>query len=272
MPELPEVETVVSFIKPNIVGKTITSIKSQNDYDRVFATHNPQQFADKITNKAIADVSRRAKYIVIHLDAGFLLIHLRMTGRLLLQLTAEDKPRHLTAKVKFSDGSSLFFKDYRKFGRMYYYDTLDYIDSRLGIEPLSNDFNFEWLYSNLKTNKRQMKPLLLDQGFIAGLGNIYVDEALWAAKIHPQQHGSSVSKQKTKTLHSSIKELLSTAIKNQGTTIINFYFGEGESGNFREQLKVFGRQGQECPRCSKTISKIRVAQRGTHICPNCQKK
>lgn len=271
MPELPEVETVVRFIKPNIIGKTVESIVSQNKYDKVFTTHNPIQFSKNVINKEITDVSRRAKYIVIHLDSGFLFIHLRMTGRLLLKLEEEDLERHLTAKITFTDGSNLYFKDYRKFGRMYYYDTLDQINQKLGVEPLSNQFTFDWLYSNLKSSKRQMKPLLLDQSFIAGLGNIYVDEALWAAKIHPQQLGSSVSRQKARTLHSSIIDLLATAIKNQGTTIINFYFGEGKSGNFREQLKVFGRQDQDCPRCSKNIVKIRVAQRGTHLCPHCQK-
>ena len=271
MPELPEVETVVNFIKPSIVGKTISSVESQNNYDKVFATHNPQLFSDNLIDKTITDVTRRAKYIVVHLDRGFFLIHLRMTGRLLLKLSAEDKPRHLTAKVIFSDGSTLFFKDYRKFGRLYYYDTLDIINSKLGIEPLSYGFTLDWLHDHLKESKRQMKPLLLDQSFIAGLGNIYVDEALWSAKINPQQLGLSVSRQKVRILHSSIRKLLTTAIKNQGTTIINFYFGEGKSGNFREQLKVFGRQDQDCPRCSKKIIKIKVAQRGTHLCPNCQK-
>jgi len=271
MPELPEVETVVRFIKPNIVGKTIASIESQNEYDKVFATHDPAQFSKNVVNKKITDVSRRAKYIVIHIDSGFLFVHLRMTGRLLLKLTEEDLQRHLTAKITFTDGSNLYFKDYRKFGRLYYYETLDIINSRLGLEPLSNEFTIDWLYTNLKSSKRQMKPLLLDQSFVAGLGNIYVDEALWAAKIHPQQLGSSVSRQKAKILHSSIQELLATAIKNQGTTIINFYFGEGKSGNFRDQLKVFGRQDQSCPRCSKKIIKVRVAQRGTHLCPHCQK-
>ena len=143
MPELPEVETVVNFIKPSIVGKTIASIESQNDYDKVFATHSPQHFSDALVDKTIAYVSRRAKYIVIRLNSGFLLIHLRMTGRLLLKLTTEDKPQHLTAKVSFTDGSTLFFKDYRKFGRLYYYDTLDIINSKLGIEPLSDEFTLE---------------------------------------------------------------------------------------------------------------------------------
>ncbi len=162
-------------------------------------------------------------------------------------------------------------RNYRKFGRLYYYETLDFINQKLGVEPLSKHFTDEWLYQNLQNNKRQLKPLLLDQSFIAGLGNIYVDEALWFAKLHPQQIGSSISRKKSDILHSAIQRLLQTAIDNQGTTIINFYFGEGKKGNFREQLQVFGRQGKNCPRCKSVIEKIRVAQRGTHICPLCQK-
>ncbi|MBU0529537.1 DNA-formamidopyrimidine glycosylase [bacterium] len=270
MPELPEVETVVRFIRPKIVGKTIQNIIPQNNYDKVLATHTSQQFNELVAGKSIIDVGRRGKYIVINLNNGFLLIHLRMTGRLLLNLTEDDKPKHLTAIIHFSDKSSLYFKDYRKFGRLYYYESLNYINKKLGVEPLSKNFTKDWLFKNLQNSKRQLKLLLLDQGFIAGLGNIYVDEALWFAKLHPQQIGSSVSRKKSNALHGAVQRLLQTAIDNQGTTIINFYFGEGKSGNFREQLQVFGRHDKNCPRCDSLIEKIRVAQRGTHICPRCQ--
>lgn len=271
MPELPEVETVVRYVRPKIVGKTIQKVVPQNNYDKVFATHTVRQFNKLLTGQVIKNVMRRGKFIVFNLDHGHLLIHLRMTGRLLLKLSEDDKPRHLTAIIHFKDKSSLYFKDYRKFGRLYYYDSMDYINQKLGVEPLAKDFTGDWLFKNLQNYKRQLKPLLLDQGFIAGLGNIYVDEALWSAKLHPQQIGLSVSRKKSDILHSAIQRLLQTAIDNQGTTIINFYFGEGKSGNFREQLKVFGRQEKKCPRCNTIIKKIRVAQRGTHICSNCQR-
>lgn len=271
MPELPEVETVVRFIRPKIVGKTIQNVVPQNNYDKVFATHTTEQLNTLITGQTIIGVNRRGKYIVLNLDRGHLLIHLRMTGRLLLKLSEDDKPRHLTAIIYFTDKSALYFKDYRKFGRLYYYDSMDYINQKLGVEPLSKDFTGDWQYKNLQNSKRQLKPLLLDQSFIAGLGNIYVDEALWYAKLHPQQLGSSVSRKKSEILHNAIQRLLQTAIDNQGTTIINFYFGEGKKGNFREQLQVFGRQGLECPRCKTLLEKIRVAQRGTHLCSRCQK-
>jgi len=271
MPELPEVETVVRFIKPKTVGKQIDSVHPQNNYSKVLATHSAKKFNELVHRKSIDDIFRRGKYIVLKLSVGYLLIHLRMTGRLLFKLGEEDKPRHLTAKICCMDNTILYFKDYRKFGRIYYYDNLDYINSKLGIEPLSNDFSESWLHKNLSKIKRQLKPLLLDQKFIAGLGNIYVDEALWFAKLHPQQLSNTVSQKKSAVLHNAIINLLQTAIENQGTTIINFYFGEGKAGNFREQLQVFGKQNQDCPRCCTIIEKIRVAQRGTHICPKCQK-
>lgn len=271
MPELPEVETVVRYIRPKIRGKTIQKVVPQNNYDKVFATHTTEQINALTVGQSIIDVIRRGKYIVLNLDRGHLLIHLRMTGRLLLKLSEDDKPRHLTAIINFTDKSFLYFKDYRKFGRLYYYDSMDYINQKLGVEPLSKDFTNDWLYKALQKSKRQLKPFLLDQGVIAGLGNIYVDEALWFAKLHPQQIGSSVNRKKSNVLHSAIQRLLQAAIDNQGTTIINFYFGEGKSGNFREQLQVFGRQGKSCSRCESKIIKIRVAQRGTHICPSCQK-
>ncbi len=271
MPELPEVETVVRFLRPHLVGKTIQKVIPQNNYDKVLETHTTLQFNKLVKGQAIKNILRRGKYIVFNLEQGYLLIHLRMTGRLLLKLSEEDKPKHLTAIVYFTDKSSLYFKDYRKFGRFYYYDSLDYINDKLGIEPLAKNFTGDWLYKHLRKRTRQLKPLLLDQSFIAGLGNIYVDEALWHAKLHPQQIGSSVSRKKSDILHGVIQKLLQTAIDNQGTTIINFYFGEGKKGNFKEKLNVFGRQDKNCPRCKAVIEKIRVAQRGTHICPRCQR-
>ena len=271
MPELPEVETVVRFIKPLIIGKTVRQVEPQNNYDKVLETHTPQKFNTLTSGQSIINVWRRGKFIVIDLDSGHIFIHLRMTGRLLIKLTEDDLPKHLTVKINFTDGSALYFKDYRKFGRLYYYPNLDIINNKLGIEPLSEEFTSGWLYKNLHSTKRQLKPLLLDQSVIAGLGNIYVDEALWVAKLHPQKIGSIVSHHKSNALQRAIKVLLEAAINNQGTTIINFYFGEGKSGNFREQLQVFDRQDQECTRCGTIIEKIRVAQRGTHICPKCQR-
>ncbi|MBC8401981.1 MAG: DNA-formamidopyrimidine glycosylase [Candidatus Marinimicrobia bacterium] len=271
MPELPEVETVVRSIRPLIMGKKIVTINTAPDYPRVLATHTPLQFKKQVVGQTIKAVSRRGKYIVLQMEIGFLLIHLRMTGRLLTKLGKNDKLKHITATVVFKDGSNLYFKDYRKFGRLYYVDSLDYLDQRLGIEPLSEEFSRRWLISRLKTSKRKIKPLLLDQSFIAGLGNIYVDEALWAAKIHPETISNKIIRNKTIMLHGAIQLILKQSIAKNGTTIINFKFGDGEIGEFVNELKIFDRTGEPCPRCNTKIIKTRVAQRGTYLCPRCQK-
>ena len=271
MPELPEVETVVRSIQPLVVGKTINAIETAANYPKVLATHTPSQFNKHVVGQTIKAVSRRGKYIVLQLENGFLLIHLRMTGRLLARLGPEDKSRHITATIVFSDRSKLYFKDYRKFGRFYYSESLAFLENKLGVEPLGDEFTAPWLISRLKDSKRKIKPLLLDQSFIAGLGNIYVDEALWAAKIHPETISNKISRNKTIMLHDAIQLILKQSIAKNGTTIINFKFGDGETGEFVNELKIFDRTGEPCPRCNTKIIKTRVAQRGTYLCPKCQK-
>jgi formamidopyrimidine-DNA glycosylase len=272
MPELPEVETVVRSIKPHLVGQRIIRINPARGFKKVIATHSKTRFNKHISDQIINRVWRRGKYIVLDLDKGHVAIHLRMTGRLLSQLRPDDNPNHITLTMELQNGKRLFFKDYRKFGRWFFFPDLNEFNDRLGIEPLSDDFTPEWLITNLKAKNRQLKALLLDQTFIAGLGNIYVDEALWASRLHPRKISSTVGIKKARALHSAIRTLLQRAIDRQGTTIINFYFGEQRSeGNFREKLQVFDRTGKPCPRCDTTIRKIRVVQRGTHICPHCQR-
>ena len=271
MPELPEVETVVRSIRPLIVGKTIKMVETAVDYPKVLATHAPAEFNRLIRGQSIVAARRRGKYIVLELNSGYLLIHLRMTGRLLARLGPEDKSRHITATIVFSDRSKLYFKDYRKFGRFYYSDSLDFLEDKLGIEPLGGSFTAAWLINQLKESKRKVKPLLLDQSFIAGLGNIYVDEALWAANIHPEISSNRISVAKIRKLHSAIREILRVSIEHNGTTIINFAFGDNSTGEFVNQLQVFDRKDHPCPRCQTPITKTRVAQRGTYLCPKCQK-
>ncbi|MCK5331668.1 MAG: DNA-formamidopyrimidine glycosylase [Candidatus Marinimicrobia bacterium] len=272
MPELPEVETVVRSIRPLIVGKTIKAVETAADYPKVLATHTPAEFNRLIRGQSIVAARRRGKYIVLELNSGYLLIHLRMTGRLLAHLGPEDKSRHITATIVFGDRSKLYFKDYRKFGRFYYSESLAFIEIKLGVEPLGNEFTAPWMISRLKTSKQKIKPLLLDQSFIAGLGNIYVDEALWAAKIHPETTSNKISRNKTIMLHDVIQLILKRSIAKNGTTIINFKFGDGETGEFVNELKIFDRTGEPCPRCNTGIIKTRVAQRGTYLCPRCQKQ
>lgn len=272
MPELPEVQTVVNVIAPVLTGKTIQSVQRLAGTGTLFGGGTEAEMNAFIAGQTIREVTRRAKYIVWRLDHGMLLIHLRMTGRLVFARSPEEQENHFTAVFQFTDGTELWFKDYRKFGRITFAVDPEHWDDHLGPEPLSTEFTPVRLATALHAHHRQIKPLLLDQSVIAGLGNIYVDEALWEARIHPQTRSDRVSRPATRRLHRAIQSILTAAVAEQGTTIVNFYFGEGQSGNFRQFLKVFDRAGEPCPRCTTALRKIKVAQRGTHFCPKCQRK
>ncbi|MFQ6612660.1 MAG: DNA-formamidopyrimidine glycosylase [Fidelibacterota bacterium] len=271
MPELPEVQTVVHYLKPYLKGKTIKSVEPLNGNEKVFVIRDLKVFQKEVAGQLICNVLRRGKYIIIDLAAGYLCIHLRMTGRLMANFSDRDNPKHFTARLSFTDGTSLYFKDYRKFGRIYFSRELDWLESKLGVEPLSKQFTAKRFYAALQHSGRMIKPLLLDQGFIAGLGNIYVDEALWSAQIHPCFIAKQIEFKQVVVLHRAIRSILRKAIVLNGTTIINFTFGNNRTGSYADQLQVFGKQGKPCPHCNTILLKIRISQRGTHICPNCQK-
>ena len=271
MPELPEVQTVVDFLNDKLQNKTILSVKSPNRHRGVFENGTIKDYHNFLYKRQIRSIWRRGKFIIMNLDSGFLLFHLRMTGKFLLDIPDKSELKHVSFQLKFSDGINLFFRDTRKFGRAYICEDLDWLEDRLGIEPLSDHLNPDWLYLHLRQRKRMMKPLLLDQHFIAGLGNIYVDEALWKAKIHPKAISSRIGKVRCKKLYIAIQNILSNAITSKGTTIIDFSYGRNEKGSFSKELKVFGRTNEMCPRCNMPLEKIFVAQRGTHICKKCQR-
>jgi formamidopyrimidine-DNA glycosylase len=270
MPELPEVQTVVNYLAPEVQGKFINSIDSPNNYLKVFGNGDLSFVKSAIQGKRIVRLGRRGKYIIIHLNKGHLILHLRMTGKLLLQGLQKKFDKHLSFRINFNDNSNLYFYDTRKFGRIYFSKTLNWLEQKLGIEPLSMEFNLRWLTQSLGQRKRMMKPLLLDQSFIAGLGNIYIDEILWKSNIHPLSLSNKIPEQIIPDLYKSIRSILKNAILFNGTTFINFSFGENQMGEFGEQLNVFGKQGRPCPDCGEEIKKNRVAQRGTHMCNRCQ--
>ncbi len=272
MPELPEVQTVTDFIRPYLLEQNIQSVQHLNNFPNVFATHTPARFNRLVAHQKIQCVWRRGKFIVLDLDSGHLLIHLRMTGRIQPKILPNDNPKHFTARIILENHTNIYFKDYRKFGRFYFYQSMAPIEAKLGCEPLSKSFSSKFLTDQLKLKRRQIKPLLMDQSFIAGLGNIYVDEALWLSRIHPEKHCFKISAQKIAHLHVAIQSVLKNAIEYNGTTIINFTFGEESTGDYTKKLKVFGRQGSPCGRCQTKIKKVYVGQRGTHFCPRCQRK
>lgn len=274
MPELPEVQTVVNdLLASGIVGRTITGARVF--WPRSVAMPSAEAFCQAIPGHAIERVWRRAKYLIMDLTGGeHLLAHLRMSGR--IHLVAPDEPRakHEHIVIDLDDGRQLRLHDTRKFGRMYLAQALDAVLGHLGPEPLSGDFTAAILLARLHEHDRQMKPLLLDQTFLAGLGNIYTDEALWEAQIHPCRRSSSISEEEARRLHRAIRSVLRRGIENAGTSLgngkANFYSVKKRQGRNVQALNVFRRTDLPCPRCATRIERIIVGQRSTHLCPACQ--
>ena len=269
MPELPEVETVVLSIKDQLIGQKFININVT--WPKVLFNFSKKDFLDNLTRRNITNVHRRGKFIVLSFDEDILAIHLRMTGKLYFA-NGKTEGKHISTSMELENGQQLVFEDTRKFGRFYYYTSKDFLDKKLGIEPLGDDFTAEWLIANLHCKKRMIKALLLDQRIIAGLGNIYVDECLWQSGIHPETKSNKIQKKNISNLCESIKNTLQSSITAHGTTIVNFSYLNGRSGKFSNQLKIFGKDGQPCALCTTEIKKKQVAGRGTHYCPRCQKK
>lgn len=274
MPELPEVQTIVNDLKAaGIEGAVINGAKVF--WSRTIAEPSAGAFCRRIKGQKISAIRRRGKFIVFELINGeHLLVHLRMSGR--LHLVARNLPRekHEHAILNLSDGTQLRFHDTRKFGRIYLTADADRILGRLGPEPLAAGFSRRLLTQGLGPRKRRIKPLLLDQTFIAGLGNIYVDEALWESRIHPCRTAASLSDAEIGKLQRAIPKVLKRGLKNLGTSLgtgkTNFYSIAKHQGRNRDELRVFRQTGRPCRRCRTKIQRIVVGQRSTHICPKCQ--
>jgi formamidopyrimidine-DNA glycosylase len=267
VPELPEVETIVRGLRTsdNIVGKTI--LNSQVLWQRSLAVLLPAEFQEEIKGQQVLGVDRRAKFIVIQLTRQFLLIHLRMSGDIFVESSKTSRnQKHDRVILEFSDGSHLTFNDTRKFGRIWLVDDLQSVFGKLGPEPLDESLTTELLFEKLSRNKRPIKPLLLDQTFIAGLGNIYTDEALFIAGIHPSTPANLITPEKADKLLNAIREVLLEGIKRNGASIDWVYRG----GDFQNHFNVYQRDGESCNRCGTIIERITLGQRGTHYCPHCQ--
>lgn len=274
MPELPEIQTIVSDLKAaRIEGAVITGAKVY--WERTIAEPSARVFRKRIKGKQISAVRRRAKFIVFDFENGdHMLLHLRMSGRLHLIAQALPRQKHEHVILTFKGGKELRFHDTRKFGRIYLTSDADKILGRLGPEPLAAGFTGSVFAHRLNRRRRLLKPLLLDQTFIAGLGNIYVDEALWESKIHPCRIAASLTPSEIRALHRAIPRVLKRGLKNLGTSLgtgkANFYSIARHRGRNSDALKVFRRTHQPCPRCRTKIQRIIVGQRATHICPACQ--
>lgn len=275
MPELPEVETTARALRPDLLGRTIVRVRGI-DYPPLVEPLNPASFARRVRGRQILAVGRRAKLILLHLDNGNVLsIHLRMSGRLYIAATAAPPTPHVHAVLELSDGRSLCLRDPRKFGRMRLLTAAEYaaLDAHLGPEPVTEGFSVDQLAGRLRARRRaRLKAVLLDQRFVAGLGNIYADETLFRAGLHPLRPAGSLSPAEVARLHRAIRETLAEAIAAEGTTLgdMVYLFGEGRSGRFAARLCVYGHAGEPCPICGAAIVRQIIAGRSTHFCPVCQ--
>ncbi|HLB40147.1 MAG TPA: DNA-formamidopyrimidine glycosylase [Candidatus Babeliales bacterium] len=286
MPELPEVETVIRSLRPHIIGhkiQTITVLHHKTAHlsqDELVsgAAQQANQLLFAAQGQTIQAVIRLGKYIILQLNTGYLVAHLRMTGKIFPLTPAEfANPaaaaplQHVRVIFALEPALKLVFVDQRKFGRIIYCANLDWLTAKLGPDPLGPAFTVAWLQQRLAPLKRAAKPVLLDQSVIAGLGNIYVDEALWYAGVLPTRPVNQITKPELERLHAGIQQILTLAIQKNGTTFQSYSFMGEQPGEFVSYLQVFGRQGLPCYRCGTVIKKIRVAQRGTHVCFGCQK-
>lgn len=276
MPELPEVETVRKGLTHLVLNKVIESVEVF--WPRIIESPEIEDFKQLLIGQKIERIDRRGKFLIFKLTNFDLISHLRMEGKYEFTPANEDKilDKHIHVIFHFSDQSQLAYRDVRKFGRMVLVpkDTSqNYKGIRLlGVEPIPGDFKVADFYQQLNQSQMAIKPLLLAQKIVVGLGNIYVDEALWQAKVHPETKANSLTLEEAQALHQAIIEVLAKAVKAGGTTIRSYVGALGEAGNFQVDLKVYGQTDQPCLRCQTPIVKIKVAQRGTHYCPNCQKR
>ena len=276
MPELPEVETIVRALQnggrgsPPLIGRVLQGAELR--WQRSLAAPQPDAFLEKIRLQPVKAVARRGKFILIHLNQATLLIHLRMSGDLRLEPAADETgspvPPAAHDRVIFhlTDGWRLAFNDPRKFGRVWLADDPQAVLNGLGPEPLNEGLTAEEFHRRLSRFQRQLKPLLLDQSFIAGLGNIYTDEALHLAGLHPLTPSHLLSSEDAARLLGAIRSVLQEGIRRNGASIDWVYRG----GSFQNHFRAYGRSGQPCPECGTPIARLIVGQRSTHFCPVCQ--
>ncbi|MCF6138192.1 DNA-formamidopyrimidine glycosylase [Pseudalkalibacillus berkeleyi] len=274
MPELPEVETVRRTLEHLVLGKTIKGVTVT--WPKIIKhPDDVKMFNDLVAGQTIHSVGRRGKFLKILLDDVVLVSHLRMEGRYVYVEGGEEPDKHTHVIFHFTDGTELWYRDVRKFGTMHVYSIGEEESNRplslLGPEPFDETFNPEHLWEKLQKTSRKVKPTLLDQAVLVGLGNIYVDEALFRVSIHPETIANKLSKKQVKALHKAIVDTLQEAVDQGGSTIRSYVNSQGDMGMFQQRLAVYARKGEPCLHCGTEIERIVVGGRGTHICPNCQK-
>jgi formamidopyrimidine-DNA glycosylase len=275
MPELPEVETIRLALEPHVVGRRFERVDINDP--RLVRPFEPIAVAAELEGERVAALERRGKYLIVRFESGrVLLIHLRMTGSLRHAAggALADDP-HRRAVVKLDDGSDVAYRDVRRFGTWHLLEPEeadDYLERRLGGEPLDRSFTAKRLGERLEGRRAPLKAALLDQRTVAGLGNIYVDEALWRAQLHPLREAGTLDADELQRLTKAIREALRTGIARQGASLRDYSTPDGGRGRMQDRFRVYGREGEPCSRCGTPVDKIRVAGRGTWYCPNCQRQ
>src|SRR6185503_2461044 len=281
MPELPEVETVARDLRPRILGATITGARVS--WARTLRTHTPETFGEAIAGRRVEAVWRRAKQIVIDLSGdAALTIHLKMTGQLFVVPADTLEDPYVRLVLELADGRELRFRDIRKFGKIGLYGR-DPINGELvaelggaavfagiGPEPLSDAFTLREFRRRLRRRKGRLKPLLLDQSFVAGVGNIYADESLWRSRLHPLRSASSLRPPDERRLYEAMRGVLSEAVERRGSSIDDYTAPDGD-GSMQERLDVYQRTGEPCRRCGRPVKRIVIGARSTHFCSWCQR-
>ena len=276
MPELPEVETIRTRLEPALTGRRIERARIFDP--RLTRPEPPEAVAEALEGERVAEVARRGKYLIVTFESGrHLLVHLRMTGNV-LHPAAEGAERdpHVRARIRLDDGSDVLYRDVRRFGTWELLEPGElepYFEARrLGREPLERRFTTAALGEALAGRRAPIKAALLDQRAVAGVGNIYADEALWYARIHPLMPAGAVVAGEVAALRKGIRKALELGIARQGATLRDYRGADGERGRMQEEFRVYGRDGQPCPRCCTPIEKIRAGGRGTWYCPSCQRR
>lgn len=271
MPELPEVETTVRALRAPLVGRTIVGV--WNDWPRLVQKLSVTELGERLNGRSILAVERRAKYLVFKLSgAETLIIHLKMTGH--LSVVPKDTPpdKHVHTLFQLDNGSELRFRDTRKFGRVYLVQDPATVLGELGPEPLADSFTPALLKERLNGRRRALKPLLLDQSILAGVGNIYADEALFYARLHPERAANTLTSSEIEALHAAIQKVLRLGIEREGASISDYIKPDGSKGDMQNAVAVFRRTNLPCKSCTTPIKRIILGGRSTHFCPQCQPK
>jgi formamidopyrimidine-DNA glycosylase len=272
MPELPEVETIRRDLAPRIVGRTVADAWVSPDAPRLVQGETAHSFCQRLAGRAIEDVARRGKYLLLRLVGGVTwIVHLRMTGALVHSRTGCSDQRFLRARSYLDDDSDLCFVDMRKLGTMWLVDDESAVVGKLGPEPLGDEFEPSDLRNLLARRSAPVKAVLMDQTAIAGIGNIYADEALFEAGIRPMKAARRLSRAATERLHGAVRRVLLEALGDRGSSFRDYVDADGQEGTHQLRVKVFRRTGQPCYSCGAAIRRVKVGGRSTHYCPRCQK-